>query len=172
MAKVRITRGKFAGINACADDRGVIAALAMDQRGSLQKMIAKASAAGVAPHADDLTRFKTAVTHVLSPHASAILLDPEYGLPALKDKAAQTGLLLAYEKSGYDTTASGRLPDLLPEWSVRRLSEAGADAIKLLVHYNPDDAPGINTVKQAFIERVGDECVAVDVALFLEIVCY
>ena len=28
---------------------------------------------------------------------SAILLDPEYGLPALKDKAVQTGLLLAYQ---------------------------------------------------------------------------
>ena len=100
MAKVRISKGKFDGINACADERGVIAALAMDQRGSLQKMIAKASTSGVTPTAEDLTRFKAAVTHVLSPHASAILLDPEYGLPALKDKAAQTGLLLAYEKSG------------------------------------------------------------------------
>ena len=88
MAKVRISKGKFDGINACADERGVIAALAMDQRGSLQKMIAKASAVGATPTADDLTRFKAAVTHVLSPHASAILLDPEYGLPALKDKAA------------------------------------------------------------------------------------
>jgi len=36
MAKVRISKGKFDGINACADDNGVIAAAAMDQRGSLQ----------------------------------------------------------------------------------------------------------------------------------------
>ncbi len=172
MTKIRITKGKFNGINACADARGVIAALAMDQRGSLQKMLAKASPAGAAVSNEDLVRFKTAVTDVLSPHASAILLDPEYGLPALKAKASQTGLLLAYEKSGYDTTARGRLPDLLPEWSVRRLAEAGADAVKLLVHYDPDDAPAINTVKQAFVERVGAECVAVDRPLFLEIVCY
>ncbi len=171
MAKVRITRGKFDGINACANERGVIAALAMDQRGSLQKMIAAAGAGGAVP-AEDLTRFKAMVTRVLSPHATAILLDPEYGLPALKEKASGTGLLLAYEKSGYDTTAAGRLPDLLPEWSVRRLAEAGADAIKLLVHYDPDDTAAINSVKQAFVERVGAECVAVDVPLFLEIVCY
>jgi len=31
--KVKITRGKFEGINACADKRGVIAALAVDHRG-------------------------------------------------------------------------------------------------------------------------------------------
>lgn len=171
MTKVRISKGKFAGIMACADARGVIAALAMDQRGSLQKMLA-AAGRGAAVSDEDLVRFKTAVTAALSPHASAILLDPEYGLPAVKVKAAPTGLLLAYEKSGYDTTTAGRLPDLIPEWSVRRLAEAGADAIKLLVHYDPDDAPAINTVKQAFIERVGAECAAVDAPLFLEIVGY
>ncbi len=172
MTKIRMTPGKFAGINACADSRGVIAALAMDQRGSLQKMLAAAMPAGATPTAEDLVRFKTAVTEVLGPHASAILLDPEYGLSATQVKPPKTGLLLAYEKSGYDTTARGRLPDLLPEWSVRRLAEAGADAIKLLVHYDPDDAPAINRVKQAFIERVGAECAAVDRPFFLEIVCY
>ena len=35
--KVKITRGKFNGINACADNRGVIAALAVDHRGNLLK---------------------------------------------------------------------------------------------------------------------------------------
>jgi tagatose 1,6-diphosphate aldolase len=170
MGKTRITRGKFEGINACANERGVIAALAMDQRGSLQKMMAANRAGGARPA--DLTRFKAMVTRVLSPHASAILLDPDYGLPALKEKAPETGLLLAYEKSGYDTTATGRLPDLLPEWSVLRLIEAGADAVKLLVYYDPDGDPGVNTVKQALIERAGAECVAADVPLFLEIICY
>ena len=33
MSKVKISKGKFAGINACADEHGVIAAAAMDQRG-------------------------------------------------------------------------------------------------------------------------------------------
>ncbi len=41
MAKVRMSKGKFKGINSVADDNGVIAALAIDQRGSLQKAIAK-----------------------------------------------------------------------------------------------------------------------------------
>ena len=33
MATVRISKGKFDGIQACANEHGVIAAAAMDQRG-------------------------------------------------------------------------------------------------------------------------------------------
>jgi tagatose 1,6-diphosphate aldolase len=172
MSKIIMTRGKYDGINACANERGVIAAAAMDQRGSLQKAIAKARGADGTCSAEDLTLFKTAVTKILTRHASAILMDPEYGLPALKEKAPNAGVLLAYEKTGYDAAVKGRLPDLLSEWSVRRLAEAGANAIKILLYYNPDDDAGINAVKHAFIERVGAECAAVDLPFFLEPIYY
>lgn len=172
MAKVRMTRGKFERINACADERGVIAAAAMDQRGSLQKSIAKSRGADGKAGAQDMAAFKEAVTRILTPHASAILLDPEFGLGALPGRAPGTGVLLAYEKTGYDVSVKGRMPDLLPEWSVRRLVEAGADAIKLLLYYNPFDDAKINTVKQAFMERIGAECAAVDAPLFLEPIYY
>ena len=168
---VTMSKGKFEGINACANDKGVIAAAAMDQRGSLKKAIAKARGDGAAT-AEDLTLFKTAVTKVLTRHATAILMDPEYGLPALKERAPGAGVLLAYEKTGYDANVKGRLPDLLPEWSVRRLVEAGADAIKILLYYNPFDEENINVVKHAFIERVGAECVALDRPFFLEPLVY
>ncbi len=42
------------------------------------------------------------MTEVLTKHASAILLDPEWGLPAAKRPRQGSGLLLAYEKTGYD----------------------------------------------------------------------
>ena len=86
--------------------------------------------------------------------------------------APGTGVLLAYEKTGYDASVKGRMPDLLPEWSVRRLVEAGADAIKILLYYNPFDEESINTVKHAFIERIGAECVTLDVPFFLEPLAY
>jgi len=172
MSKVIITRGKFDGINACANDKGVIAAAAMDQRGSLQKSIAKARGANASASDADLTEFKTIITKVLTKHASAILMDPEYGLPALKQKAPNAGVLLAYEKTGYDANVKGRLPDLLSDWSVLRLKDAGANAIKILLYYNPYDEAAINTVKHAFIERVGAECAANDLPLFLEPIYY
>ncbi len=170
MAQVHMTRGKFDGINACANEQGVIAAAAMDQRGSLQKSIGKAR--GSAATDADLTSFKEAVTQVLTPHATAILLDPEFGLSAIPKRAPGAGVLLSYEKTGYDVNAVGRLPDALPEWSVRRLQEAGADAVKVLLYYNFEDDAQINTIKQAFIERVGAECVALDIPFFLEPLYY
>ncbi len=130
-----MTSGKLAGLKAVSDARGVIAAAAMDQRGSLKKSLAKEK--GVADLPDSaLIEFKELVTDVLTRHASAILLDPEYGLPASKRRHGK-GLLLAYEKTGYDAETPGRLPDLLDHWSVRRLKEAGADCVKVLLYYTP-----------------------------------
>jgi tagatose 1,6-diphosphate aldolase len=165
----KLTPGKLAGLKAVSDQRGVIAAAAMDQRGSLQKSLAKER--GAAADAHDLEEFKTLVTEVLTRHASAILLDPEYGLPASKVRNGK-GLLLAYEKTGYDATTPGRLPDLLDLWSVRRLKEAGADCIKILLYYTPYEKTGVNDLKHAWIERIGDECVSQDIPFFAEFVGY
>ena len=168
---VKIGKGKVAGINACANDAGVIAAAAMDQRGSLEKAISKARG-GAPASAEDLVSFKKAVAMVLTKHASAVLLDPEFGLPAAKARAKGTGVLLAYEKTGYDTKDDSRLPDLLPEWSVRRLMDAGASAIKILLYYNPAHPERVNGIKKAFIERIGGECEAADAPFFLEVIAY
>jgi tagatose 1,6-diphosphate aldolase len=165
-----MTPGKLAGMKAVSNARGVIAAAAMDQRGSLQKALAKERGADVGDK--ELEEFKALVTEVLTPHASAILLDPEWGLPASKRRAKDAGLLLAYEKTGYDKTGAGRLPDLLDDWSVRRLKEAGADCIKILLYYTPFDPGPINNIKHAWVERIGDECRANDIPFFLEFVGY
>jgi len=157
-------------MKAVSDSRGVIAAAAMDQRGSLQKSLAKEKGADVGPEA--LEEFKILVTEVLTRHASAILLDPEFGIPASKRRANDAGLLMAYEKTGYDKTGPGRLPDLLDDWSVRRLKEAGADCIKILLYYTPDDPKHVNEVKHAWVERIGDECRANDIPFFLEFIGY
>jgi tagatose 1,6-diphosphate aldolase len=167
---VKMTPGKLAGMKAVSNDRGVIAAAAMDQRGSLQKALAKEKGGEVGDK--EIEEFKTLVTEVLTPHASAILLDPEWGLSASKRRARNAGLLLAYEKTGYDKTGAGRLPDLLDDWSVRRLKEAGADCIKILLYYTPFDPPAINNIKHAWVERIGDECRANDIPFFLEFVGY
>jgi tagatose 1,6-diphosphate aldolase len=170
---MKITPGKKKGLEAVSNAQGVIAAAAMDQRGSLKSAIAKdkgVDKSAVTPKM--LEEFKTAVTRVLTPHASAILLDPEYGLPAAAARSKNAGLLLAYENSGYDNTKPGRLPDLLDIWSVRRLVAAGADCIKILLYYTPFDPPDVNEIKHAWIERIGGECTASDVPFFLEFVGY
>jgi tagatose 1,6-diphosphate aldolase len=167
---MKISAGKLKGMQAVSNERGVIAAAAMDQRGSLQKALAKEKGGEVGDR--DMEEFKSLVTEVLTPHASAILLDPEWGLPASKRRAKNAGLLLAYEKTGYDKTGPGRLPDLLDLWSVRRLKENGADCLKILLYYSPLDPKRINDQKHAWVERIGDECRANDIPFFLEFVGY
>jgi tagatose 1,6-diphosphate aldolase len=167
---MKLTPGKLAGLRRVSTDRGVIAAAAMDQRGSLQKSLAKEKGSAVTDAM--MEEFKSLVAEVLTPHASAILLDPEWGLPASKRRAKNAGLLLAYEKTGYDKTGPGRLPDLLDHWSARRLKEAGADCVKILLYYSPFDPKEINETKHAWVERIGDECRANDVPYFLEFVGY
>jgi tagatose 1,6-diphosphate aldolase len=166
---MKLTPGKLRGLKAVSNGRDVIAAAAMDQRGSLQKSLAKERGGTADGH--DLEVFKTLVTDTLTKYASAILLDPEYGLPAAQHRNGK-GLLLAYEKTGYDATTAGRLPDLLDVWSVRRLCEAGADCIKILLYYTPFDTTAVNEFKHAWIERIGDECRAHDIPFFLEFVGY
>lgn len=155
---------------ALADEQGVIAALAIDQRGSLKKALSGLFGRDVT--APEIVEFKTLVSEALTPYASAILLDPEYGLEAAKKRASKSGLLLAYEVTGYETTTKGRFPALEPTLSVTRIVEAGADAVKLLIYYDPDDDTAINSVKHAFVERIGAECQANDIPFFLEVVSY
>ncbi|MGH9727031.1 MAG: tagatose 1,6-diphosphate aldolase [Candidatus Acidiferrales bacterium] len=170
---MKITPGKLQGLTKVSTSAGVIAAAAMDQRGSLKKAIAAGK--GIDPHAvtpEMMSEFKQAVVRVLTPHASAILLDPEYGLQPSRWRSSNAGLLLAYENSGYDNSRPGRLPDLLDDWSARRLREAGADCIKILMYYTPFDPQPINEIKHAWIERLGAECAAEDIPLFAEFVGY
>src|SRR5579863_7094965 len=170
---MRLSEGKMRRMKALANKAGVIAAAAMDQRGSLQKSLAAAKGVDKKQVTDEMMiEFKTAVARVLTPHASAILLDPEFGLPAARQRSKNAGLLLAYENSGYDNTRPGRLPDLLDHYSVRRLVADGADCIKILLYYTPFDPQEINDTKQAWVERIGAECVAADAPFFLELVGY
>src|ERR1700691_2912642 len=161
-------------MNALSNKDGIIAAAAMDQRGSLRKSIAAAKGVAQKDIPDEMMQeFKIAVSRILTPHASAILLDPEWGLPAAKARSKNAGLLLAYENSGYDNTQPGRLPDLLPHVSVKRIKEEmGADAVQILIYYTPFDDPKVNDIKHAFVERIGAECETYEIPFFLEFVGY
>lgn len=164
-----MTPNKKKAMEQLATKDGIISALAIDQRGALKKML---SALGETPTDEQLIEFKALVSSELTPYASAILLDPEYGLPAAKVSDRSAGLLLAYEKTGYDVSTPGRLPDLLGDWSSLRLKEEQADAVKFLLYYDVDEDPKINHLKHVFIERLGSECAGEDQPFYLELLSY
>lgn len=168
-----VSGSKLSHLEKLSTKKGIIAAAAMDQRGSLKKSIAKEK--GIDPKEVTppmMAEFKTAVTKVLTPYASAVLLDPEFGLEAAKKRAPNAGLLLAYESTGYDQTTPGRIPMLIPYWTVSQSVAAGANAIKILLYYTPFEKPEINRVKHAWVERIGAECAFHNIPFFLEFVGY
>ncbi|MBX7147602.1 tagatose 1,6-diphosphate aldolase [bacterium] len=168
-----VSENKLSHLKKLSSKKGIIAAAAMDQRGSLKKSIAAAK--GVDPSAitpEMMSEFKVAVTKILTPHASAILLDPEFGLEAARARSSNAGLLLAYESTGYDQSTPGRVPVLVPTWTVSKSIAQGANAIKILLYYSPFEDAKINEIKHAWVERIGAECAHHDIPYFLEFVGY
>ncbi|TLZ73884.1 MAG: tagatose 1,6-diphosphate aldolase, partial [Methanobacteriota archaeon] len=156
-----------------SDDSGRFTMIAMDQRGSLQKML----------HPEDpkattyaeMEAVKLGVTDALAPHASGYLLDPEYGVAPSINRFAlpgRTGLLVALEQSGYEKKGNWRLTTLLDGWSVEKVKRLGASAAKLLVFFNPDAPREIVDHQVKIVRSVADECRRLDLAFVCEPMSY
>ena len=168
-----ISPAKADRLRRLSSDGGVIGAIAVDQRMSLRVMIANAAGVPTEQITDEqLSEFKSAVAAVLTPHASAILIDSEFGAVAFSQRAPNCGLLMTYEMDGYENPRPHRMLALMPELSVRRLCDMGADGVKILLSWTPfADSKG-NEEKKVLIERIGAECLALDMPFFLEPVGY
>lgn len=161
-----LTPGRFRGLKtsslAIADIFGIVA---FDQRASYRRMMPPASSYA------DLARVKDEVIGALSAAASAILTDPVYGIGAAMRMSGTAGLLLALEQSGYSGASTARKTDLIPGWTVEKIRKAGADAVKFMVYYNPQNAE-LATEQEALISQVVAECQRWDLPLFLEPMSY
>ena len=165
-----LTESKQRNMKRLTDENGIISALAFDQRGALKRLMSQYQTEE--PSVAQIEELKTLVSEELTPYSSSMLLDPEYGLPAIKTLHKDAGLLLAYEKTGYDINSTHRLPDCLNMWSVKRLKEEGANAIKFLIYYDVDSDSLTNLQKKAYIERIGSECLSEGIPFYLEILAY
>lgn len=167
---MQLTDGKLKGLKLISDQNNLVFATAMDQRGSLGKMIQSLN--NSITYEDGVSQFKEGVSEVLGNQSSSLLLDPEYGWNAASKLNDDIGLIMAYEKTGYDTAEKGRLPNLVDNYAVQDLIKNGVSALKLLIYYDHNEEEQYNTIKKAFIKRVGDECKQNDLLFILEPVSY
>lgn len=167
---MKISKNKYQAMERLSTKDHIIAALAIDQRGALKKMLKADDFSGDVEQT--IVSFKELVSEELTLYSSSILLDPEYGLPAAKVRDEEAGLLLAYEQTGYDATEPGRFPDLIHDMSAFRIRHEGADGVKFLLYYDIDEGDEVNERKHAFVERIGSECVAEDIPFYLELLSY
>lgn len=175
MPQVEISAGKFRGLKVLADRDGRFRMMAIDQRGSLKRMLGKVL--GKDPDEvgyDDLRTVKKSVVKVLSPYSSAILTDPVYGYPGCSGYIPKdVGLLLAYEETGYTKAGEHeRRSSLIEGWSARKAKRAGADAVKLLMYWRPEASDGTLEHQSSIVRKVGEECEEVDLPFVLELVSY
>lgn len=159
-----ITPGRWRGLKTTSNANHVFAILAFDQRGNYRRML------------PDDTPFETAVqikrevVAALSPLVTGVLLDPVYGVPAALDMPGGSGILLALEKTGYAGDPTERRVDFIDGWTVAKIKQFGASAVKLLVYYHPDakSAGEIETV----VQNVAEACHRHDIPLFVEPLSY
>lgn len=169
MILLKLSKSKKEAMDRLSAADGFIKALAIDQRGAMNRMF---SDLDVEATHEEIEKLKVVVSEELTPYASSILLDPVYGYPAAKARHKEAGLLLAYEQTGYDNKEPGRQPRLIEDLSVTRLSEDGVDGVKILLYYDIDESNTVNEQKKIFIERVGNECAGAGLPFYLEILTY
>ena len=167
---MKVSKEKYENLKQLVNDEGVIAALAIDQRGSMEKMMEKANPK--LNNVEGIGRFKELISSELTKYSSSILLDPIYGMKGVNARDKNAGLIMSYEQTGYDEYEEGRLPRLIDFVSGLRIKEMGANAVKVLLYYDIDESEEINDIKKAWVERVGYECEALGLPYFLEIVNY
>jgi tagatose-1,6-bisphosphate aldolase len=118
----------------------VVLGLAIDHRDS---MLAALARAGVpSPTAGLVSAIKSDVIGALAPLASAVMLDHEYGGPAIDEGLvpAGCGLVMPLEAQGYEEAGFGHRTTFMPDFDPGiAASRYGADACKLLLPYRPDD---------------------------------
>ena len=166
--------GKQWGLRRMANAQGHFTMVALDQRPPIINLIAEKR--GI-PSADvqfaDVVAVKHMLVDVLGPHASAMLLDPNYAFPAaLETLPARTGLVVTLEEHKFEETPHGRRSANIANWSVEKIKRAGGDGVKVLAWYRPDAAPEICAHQQAYVKAIGAACREHDIPFVFELLVY
>lgn len=173
-----LSAGKWQRLRSLTDEHGRFKMMAIDQRDSMRdavrKKLGELSADDMFRH---VARIKEFVTKHLAVYATAVLTDPVYGYPySIQHLPPRVGLLLAYEESPPQRVEVNgnreRRATLIAGWSVEKAVRAGADAIKLLVHYRPDASEATCRHQRDIVRQVGEECERYDVPFLLEFTGY
>lgn len=154
------------GLADVARPSGGFAMLAVDQREAMRAMFAEHSTEPVTDA--HLTEFKVAATRVLTPFASAVLVDKQFAFDAVVEAGAVAptcGLIAAADHfiagNGEFVTAV----DIDRAVDPAAVREQGAVAMKLLVIHRPDEAA---SGRIAMVEEFVDRCHAAGLVSIIE----
>lgn len=146
------------GVAALTRPSGAFAMLAVDQREALRNMLGEGRESAAAPVSDaEVTDFKLAATAILTPYASAVLLDKQFVLDrAIAEHAVADSCALIVAADEFIPGPEEVVGDVRIDAAVdpAHYAAAGAVAMKLLVLYRPDEAPaGRIAMVEDFVAR-------------------
>lgn len=163
---VQLTSGRWRGLKTTSlKEQEIFGIVAFDQRGSYRRMLPETTSY------QEAVTIKEEVVSAMALNASAVLLDAIYGLgPAMK-MSGQSGLVMSYEKSGYSGDSTYRRMEFDDNWTPETISRMGANAVKLMVYYNPQAEALADELDEMVRERVA-AIHALDLPVFLEPMSY
>lgn len=133
-----------APLNKLARESGALAMVAVDQREALRGMFA---AHQLLPVPDSqLTQFKVDVARELSPYASALLVDQEFGIDAIiEQNALKDGCGLIAAADLLVGPAGGAATDTAIDLEVDpiRMRDIGSVGLKFLILWRSDESPDV-----------------------------
>lgn len=165
METKELTLGRWKALKDTSHSGDVFGILAFDQRGSYRKMLPEGTGF------EEAIDIKAEIVASLSKYTSAVLLDYIYGLRPIEQLANGSGLLIALEKSGYTGDSTARRTEIDENWSSRKIKRLNADAVKLLVYYNPR-AGQATSETEALVKDVVQEAHKLDLPVYLEPMTY
>ncbi|MBI4375503.1 MAG: tagatose 1,6-diphosphate aldolase [Elusimicrobia bacterium] len=166
---VKLSPGKLMGLRQITDSNNRFKVLALDQSNSFKKALrAMHERAGkpAEPSYEEIRDCKLEMVRGLGSHASAVLLDVNFGArQALNSFALPKGVgLIVRVEASKDAGLPGEYE---PGWSAEKIKRMGASAVKLLVYLDTEDKA--NTRAQlSFAEKVSEECRKHDILLMTE----
>lgn len=147
------------------DPNGMFRVLAIDHRDSLRRFLAPHDPESVTR--DDIVDLKRSLIRSVAPHATGVMLEPEYSIPELvHDLPRGVGFFAALEAQGYLDDPAGSVTSVMPGWSVAAAAASGASCAKLLLPFHPDRHTADAQV--AVAAAVVAECREVGVPVVLE----
>ena len=147
---------------------GGLAMVAVDQREALRGMFAAHQSSPVPD--SQLTQFKVDVARELTPFASALLVDQEFGIDAIVDqKAMANGAGLIAAADLLIGPAGGAATDTAVDAQVDpiRMKSIGAAGLKFLVLWRKDESP---EVRLKLVNQFKEYCDKVDLPSIIEII--
>ena len=160
-----LTPGRWRGLKTTSSRKNVFNILAFDQRGTYRKMLPPDTSYETA------AQMKRDIVVALSFHASAVLLDNQYGLQSMVDMNGGSGVLMSYEESGYSGDSTYRGIKFEADWTVAKIKQIGASAVKVLAYYNPNNK-ALAAEIEVVLKQVAEDCHKHDLPLFLEPLSY